>query len=126
MEISFEMIVTRPSKLLKSFLQILLCQLLVLLPSVVFSCDQDSKSSYFLPKPFHFMKGSAITTTSVLDVFSCQLLCLHEPGCISLNFGRNQDAEGRHICGIFDKPSYVVIQSDQFDFYTRNRKYIFS
>ncbi|KAK3715205.1 hypothetical protein QZH41_010957 [Actinostola sp. cb2023] len=74
--------------------------------------------------PFSFMEGGeGIASTEVQDAFSCLLFCLRELKCVSINFARNPDEIGRHLCTIYDSPvdygGFKLVPSELYDFYSK-------
>ena len=41
-----------------------------------------------------------ITTIQVRDMDACELLCYHEPNCVSINFENKASAEGKYSCDL--------------------------
>jgi len=41
-----------------------------------------------------------ITTVQVRDMDACELLCYHEPNCVSINFENKASAEGKYSCDL--------------------------
>jgi len=92
--------------------------------SEVMCSDSDRyRSSDFQKQPFSFMEGGeGIASTEVEDAFSCLFFCLRELKCVSINFARNPDEIGRHLCTIYDSPAdyggFKLVPSELYDFYS--------
>ncbi|KAK3737619.1 hypothetical protein QZH41_004177 [Actinostola sp. cb2023] len=88
--------------------------------------DSDRyRSSDFQKQPFSFMEGGeGIASTEVEDAFSCLFFCLRELKCVSINFARNPDEIGRHLCTIYDSPAdyggFKLVPSEFYDFYFKS------
>ena len=64
----------------------------------------------FLPKDFHRLQNSLITSYSVVRVQKCLSLCLHNLGCVSVNYGVNQ-TNGFYPCELLEKSMYESPQN---------------
>ena len=64
----------------------------------------------FLPKDFHRLQNSLITSYSVIHVQKCCLFCLHNLRCVSVNYGVNP-TNGFHPCELLEQSMYESPQN---------------
>ena len=48
----------------------------------------------------HRLKNHVIRTTEIINEDICQLQCYLEPNCVSYNFNKNEEANGKHKCDL--------------------------
>ena len=67
-----------------------------------FHSSGDCRKLRFTIDPIHGqrLEDHVIRTTDVIDEHACRLKCLLEPNCVSYNFNKKEDANGRHKCDL--------------------------
>lgn len=80
----------------------------------------DSRLSFFHITPEHYKDGRATKVVQATDEYHCQISCLREPQCSSVNFKRNKDDNFLHHCELFKSNAQENIAPDKrFDFYEK-------